>query len=381
MTLSARLGLRGRSVRLRFTVLYMALFLASGVVLLTITVGLSLRGRAASQPVGAGRQAAQQTIDGLRAQLDQAAAQESQRLLTGAAVALLVMIVVSAVLGRGVAGRVLRPLRAITTTTRRITADNLHERLAVSAPDDDVKDLADTIDGLLERLESAFAAQRLFAANASHELRTPLATMRAAVDVAVAKPTVPAATVTLADRVRTELDQADRLLDGLLMLARAQHGAPADPVTVSLTHLVSEALEARSDGIGAAHLSVHTDLDDAALTVGSRALLARMVDNVVDNAITHNHDGGWISVAVTVDGRTVALSVETGGTRIDDEQISLLAQPFHRLAAQRTGNDRGSGLGLSIVSAVASAHAGGIELHARQEGGLRVTITLPGVPA
>jgi hypothetical protein len=277
-----------------------------------------------------------------------------------------------------VAGRVLRPLRAITATTRRITADNLHERLAVTAPDDEVKDLADTIDGLLERLEAAFAAQRLFAANASHELRTPLATMRAALDVAVAKRLpIPSSTVTLAERVRTELDQVDRLLDGLLMQARTQYGVPADPATMPLARLVSAALDARSDQITAANLTLHTDLDDRARIHGSRALLARMVDNVIDNAITHNHRDGWIRVTVTVDDTTVVLLVETGGHRIDDEQASQLAQPFHRLAAQRTGNDHGSGLGLSIVSAIAAAHAGGLDLHARPEGGLRVVIRLP----
>ena len=135
------------------------------------------------------------------------------------------MTVVSAVLGWIVAGRVLRPLRQITAATRRISADNLHERLAMPGPGDELKDLADTIDGLLERLEGAFAAQRRFVANASHELRTPLATMRASLDVAVAKPEpVPAQTVALAGRLRTELDRVDRLLEGFLVLARAQHG-------------------------------------------------------------------------------------------------------------------------------------------------------------
>jgi signal transduction histidine kinase len=382
MSWSARLRLRGRSIRLRFTVLYMALFLLSGFALLTITVVLSVRSGEGTRPVSTREQAApaaaQQRIEALQAQMNQAHAQQVQQLLTGAAVALVVMVAVSAVLGRTVAGRVLRPLRTITTTTRRITADNLHERLAVTAPHDEVKDLADTIDGLLERLEAAFAAQRLFAANASHELRTPLATMRAALDVTMAKPSpIPASTATLAERLRSELNQVDRLLEGLLMLARTQHGAPADPVTMPPAHLVSAALDARSDDITAMNLTVHIDLDDRVWIDGSRTLLARMVDNVIDNAVTHNHRDGWIRVTVTVDGPSVLLLVETGGHRIDDEQVSRLAQPFHRLGEQRTGNDHGSGLGLSIVSAIAAAHGGGLDLHARPEGGLRVAITLP----
>jgi signal transduction histidine kinase len=383
MNRSARLGLRGRSIRLRFTLMYMALFLLSGVGLLGITVVLSLKSSERTRPVNPEQQAlpvaAQQRIAALEAQLSQVQAQQVRQLLTAATVALVVMVAVSAVLGRSVAGRVLRPLRTISATTRRLTADNLHERLAVTAPHDEVKDLADTIDGLLERLEAAFAAQRLFAANASHELRTPLATMRAALDVAIAKPPpIAASTTTLAQRLRTELDQIDQLLDGLLMLARTQHGAaPADPVTMPLADLVSAALDTRSGDTTAMNLTVHADLDDHAWIHGSRALLARMIDNVIDNAITHNHRDGWIGVTVTVDGPTAMLVTETGGHRLDHEQVSRLAQPFHRLGAERTGNAHGSGLGLSIVSAIATAHGGRLDLHARPDGGLRVTITLP----
>jgi signal transduction histidine kinase len=280
-------------------------------------------------------------------------------------------------------------LRTITAAARRISADNLHERLAVPGPADEVKDLADTIDGLLERLEGSFAAQRRFVADASHELRTPLATMRASLDVAVAKPgPVPAQTIALADRLRTELDQVDRLLEGLLVLARTQHGVLSDPATISLGRVVSAALDARADDIRDKGLTVHdSDLHDSAWTRGSRTLLSRMVDNVIDNAIVHNHDGGWIAVAATADGATARLIVETGGHLLDQEQLALLGRPFQRLGADRTGSDTGSGLGLSIVAAVATAHSGLLDLSARPEGGLQVAISLPlaavqaGVPA
>jgi signal transduction histidine kinase len=382
MSWSPRLGLRGRSVRLRFTILYMALFLLSGTALLGITVLLSLGTSQGTRPVNPQQQpapaAAQQRIAALQAQLDQVHAQQVRQLLTGAAVALVVMVTVSAVLGRTVAGRVLRPLRTITATTRRITADNLHERLAVTAPQDEVKELADTVDGLLERLEGAFDAQRLFAANASHELRTPLATMRAALDVAMAKPApIPAQTTALADRLRTELDQIDHLLDGLLTLARTQHSAPPDPVTMPLANLVSQALDARSADIATMDLTVHTHLDDHMWIHGSRTLLSRMLDNVIDNAIVHNHAGGWIRVNATANGPTALLVVETGGHHLDPEQVGRLAQPFHRLGTERTGNAHGSGLGLSIISAIATTHGGHLDLRARPEGGLHVAITLP----
>ncbi|MFE3454535.1 sensor histidine kinase [Nonomuraea sp. NPDC059194] len=394
-----------RTVRLRFTVLYGAMFLLSGVGMLVITNLVGLGGTRVSQSAPPGTLAADPTtlaaatdrIAWLQAQLADTHAAQSRQLLIGSAVALAIMGVMSVVLGRVVAGRVLRPLRTITAATRRISADNLHERLAVQGPADEVKDLADTIDELLERLESSFAAQRRFVANASHELRTPLTTMRASLDVAVAKPEpVPPQTVALADRLRTELDQVDRLLEGFLMLARTQHGALADRATLSLRALATAALDDRAAGITAKNLTVHSwrtadspgdadsgTADDGVWTQGSRALLTRMIDNVIDNAITHNHHGGWIRLAITADATTARLVVETGGHVLDQEQVDRLAQPFHRLGADRTHSGTGSGLGLSIVAAVAAAHGGRLDLRARPEGGLHVAISLPlaAVPA
>jgi signal transduction histidine kinase len=390
-----RPALPGRTVRLRFTALYGVLFLLSGIGLLALTNLVALGSSRVTVP-GENPQlqqptlaASQELVGRLQAQLSETHTAQSRQLLIGSAVALAVMAVVSVVLGRVVAGRVLRPLRTITSATRRISADNLHERLAVPGPADEVKDLADTIDGLLERLEGAFSAQRRFVANASHELRTPLATIRASLDVAVAKPEpVPAQTIALADRIRTELDQVDRLLEGLLLLARTQHGALSDRATISLGRVVSAALDGRAADIADRSLTVHDDdVQDGAWTRGSRTLLSRMVDNVIDNAITHNHDGGWIRVAAAADGATARLIVETGGRVLDRDQLARLAQPFQRLGADRTGSDSGSGLGLSIVAAVATAHGGDLDLRARPEGGLRVAISLPladaraGVPA
>ena len=364
-----------RSVRLRLTALYTVLFLLSGVVLLAITSGVVVASSAVTahappqpNPQSALARAQARTLPGV-----------SHQLLVGSAVALGVMTVASAALGWIVAGRVLRPLRAITAATRRISADSLHERLALAGPRDELTDLADTIDGLLERLAGAFAAQRRFAANASHELRTPLTTMRASVDVAVAKPgPVPEQTIALAGRLRAELDRVDELLDGLLALARAQHGVLPDRAVLSLGALASASLAARSGAIAARKLTVqHTDSAGGAWVAGSQPLLRRMVDNVIDNAIGHNFDGGWISVATGADGAVALLAVETGGEVLDQRQVDQLSQPFQRLGADRTGSKGGAGLGLSIVAAIAEAHGGALDLRGRPTGGLRVAIALP----
>ena len=379
-----------RTVRLRLTALYGVLFLFSGAVLLAITSGVVVSSSQVTHVAAAGQQAGtpalaqdQARIRQLQDQLSAAEARihsgVSHGLLVGSAIALGVMTVLSLLLGWLVAGRVLRPLRAMTAATRRISADSLDERLAVPGPDDELKDLADTIDGLLERLEGAFAAQRRFVANASHELRTPLTTMQACVDVAVAKPEpVPAQTIALAGRLRPELDRIDRLLDGFLALARAQHGDLPGRATLSLEYIVSAGLAERAEAIAARRLTVqHATGRGGTWVTGSQVLLCRMVDNVLDNAIGHNRVGGWISVTTGADGRHAHFVVETGGDVLDQEQVSQLAQPFRRLGADRTGSDHGSGLGLSIVEAIATAHGGTLDLRARPEGGLRVSIALP----
>jgi signal transduction histidine kinase len=322
------------SVRLRYTILYGVLFLISGIGLLSLFAALSPR-------------------------------YTGRGVFWAALVALATMFLVSLVLGRAAAGRVLRPLRTLTAATRRISADNLHQRLAVHGPDDEVKGLADTIDDLLDRLEQSFAAQRRFVANASHELRTPLATMRAALDVALARPD-PVPPV-LADRLHTELDRVDTLLDGFLILTRAQHGALADRVPVAWGDLAADALRsAETDG-----LRVYADTSAAGPVTGNRVLLARMVSNVIDNAVVHNIPGGWIRVTVT--GRSMV--VANSGPVLDPAALPRLGRPFERLAPDRTGP--GTGLGLSIVHAIATAHGGAVSLTAVPDGGLQVEITLP----
>lgn len=374
--------LRSGTVGMRFTILYAAVFLFSGVGLLALTYLLSgnnstVTAPGQSPPGQAGLAAAEQHIRDLQRQLSEVHAQQSRRLLAGSLIALLVMACVSLLLGRALAGRVLRPLRVITAATRRISAENLHQRLAVAGPADEVKELADTVDGLLERLEASFAAQRRFVANASHELRTPLATIRASLDVAVAKPEPAAQTVVLANRVRTELDRVEHLLDGFLVLARAQHGSLADRTPVSLGELATQALAARAADIAAKTLTARDEVQSDTWTRGSAVLLSRMIENLIDNAIVHNHDGGWIRISTGHDDTETRLIVETGGRVLAQDQVDRLAQPFERLGVDRTRSEEGSGLGLSIVASIITAHGGRLDLRARPEGGLWVAAVLP----
>jgi signal transduction histidine kinase len=383
-----------RTVRLRLTALYGVLFFVCGALLLALASGVAaarsstaVHSRPGGQPVptpALGRAEAQIRV--LRQML--AAQQAPTRLVThqlliASVIALGVMTVVSVALGWMMAGRALRPVRQMTAAAQRISEDNLHQRLAVAGPEDELKELGDTIDGLLARLEGAFNAQRRFVANASHELRTPLTTMRASLDVAVAKPEpAPPQTIALAARLRTELDRIDALLEAFLVLARAQHGSLPGRAVVPLDYVASAALGDQAAAISAKNLTVQeTDGSGGAWVTGSQALLTRMVENVIDNAVCHNDEGGWIRVAAETGGGRARLVVENGGQVVNQRQVAELSQPFRRLGADRTGTDKGSGLGLSIVAAITEAHGGTLGLQARPGGGLRVSIELPAAAA
>jgi signal transduction histidine kinase len=389
--LAQRRVLPRRTVRLRLTALYGTLFLASGAGLLTITNvlarGWSWPQVSLSAVVPASSHGHSTAVThgpsqaGVLARLAAEHAAELNQLLAESGIALGVMAVVSAVLGWLMAGRVLRPLRVMTTAAQRISADSLHERLDMPGPRDELKDLADTIDALLERLDGAFTAQRRFTASASHELRTPLATMRAALDVTMARPRpVPAWTAELAGLIGTQLDKVDELLEGLLVLARAQHGALPAHAVLPVDDLVAAALAAREKAITARNLTVQHLSGDEGWVEGSQPLLHQMTGNLIDNAIGHNRDGGWISITTQTGGGMAHLIVENGGDILDPAQVAGLAQPFRRLGADRTGSDSGAGLGLSIVAAITAAHRGTLALHARPGGGLKVSITLPLAP-
>jgi signal transduction histidine kinase len=371
----SRRSLPRRTVGLRLALLYGGLFLASTATLLGVTyvvlANLTLNRNSTRPRAGgpAGFVVAGQHYVSLH------------DLLVGWVIALVIMAAVSVWLGWIMARRALAPVRVITAATRQISEDNLHQRLALPGPSDELKELGDTVDGLLARLEGAFEAQRTFVANASHELRTPLAMMRTSLDVAAGKsPAVSGDALVLAGKVREGLDQADRLVESFLVLARAQHGVMTDLTRVSLAEITAGALLTRRATAADRELTVRQCLGGAEVT-GSKTLLARMVANVVDNAVGHNEPGGFIDVTTETDGPVARIIVENGGPSIEPEKVANLAQPFRRLGADRTASGRGVGLGLSIVAAIAAAHCGTLDLRARPQGGLRVVIELPQAPA
>ncbi|MBV8987589.1 MAG: HAMP domain-containing histidine kinase [Solirubrobacterales bacterium] len=379
------------TIRLRLTVLYGLVFLLTGAVLLTIGYALvrhnlgargdirqELRKLGVSQGPVFGHQLLFRpgspeaaVANAVRARLRNDALSQ---LLVEYLFALGVMTMVSVAAGWLLAGRALRPLRDITATARRVSGENLGERIGLSGPADELKELADTFDGMLSRLDAAFASQRHFVANASHELRTPLAIMRTEVDVALADPDADAAELrAMGEAVRETVDRCERLIESLLMLARSEaatgRGEEVDLAAMA-AYCVTD-FHARSEEAG---VQIRDELEPA-WTRGEPGLLERMIANLLDNGIRHNQRGGSLEVRTRVVGPTAQLLVRNGGQPIDPATAQTLIQPFRRL-------DRalgGLGLGLSIVRSVAEAHGGTITLTAPAEGGLQVTVELPAI--
>lgn len=381
------------TVRLRLTALYGGLFCACGAGLLAITYLLVdhftghvqqlaryAPAKTAQAGGSGGRLPPLPSLAALQARAQAALvsqhASDLHQLLVWSLVALAVMAAVSIALCWLVAGRVLAPLRTMTAATRRITRDDLHQRLALDGPRDELRELSDTIDGLLDRLEVAFDAQRLFVANAAHELRTPLARIRTALDVTVAKPDPPAQVMVLDRKVREGLDRADQLVEGFLVLGRAEHGDLPEREPVALDQVVVAALAEREAERAARQITIELRMDPATVS-GSPTLLARMVENLIDNALRHNVPSGWLRIGLDARPDRVRLTLDNGGPPLDPVQVEQLTRPFRRLGSERTGSDRGAGLGLSIVTAIVAAHSGTLTLQARPDGGLHVTVDLP----
>jgi signal transduction histidine kinase len=291
-------------------------------------------------------------------------------------IALAIMAIISAALGWVIAGRVLRPLRTITATTQQISEANLHQRLAMAGPPDELTQLAGTIDGLLERMEGAFDAQRRFAANASHELRTPLTVARALLEMIITDPHATVDTFRETCRqVLQENQQQEQLIDALLTLARGHRGLDQHE-PVDLTAITGGMLQAHQRAAAERDLHVDASLEPATLA-GDARLIERLVANLVENTIRHNHPGGQIELWVRTQAGHAALTVTNTGPRVPADQIDRLLQPFQRLTQDRTGHNHGHGLGLSIVAAIAAAHDA--TLHARPAlgGGLTIEILFP----
>ncbi|WP_411977520.1 sensor histidine kinase [Streptomyces brevispora] len=375
------------TIRTRIALVYGGVFLVLGTALL-VTVNLASRagtdsqarsiartaavvqpGYAVNGPLVTRRRLGPPTVYDLTDHVSDAA---GHQLLIWSAASLLVMTACAVGVGWWTAGRVLRPVHAMTAKARRLSEHTLHERIASSGPDDELKELGDTLDALLARLERAFDSQRRFIANASHELRTPLATQRAAIQVGLDDPTPD-------DLVRTRqtlLDsnrRSERLIEGLLVLARSERGlVKGEREAVDLAQVVAEEA-GRHPGV-----SVETV---PCSVLGNRMLLAQLVANLLANAVTYNVPGGTVEVSLVTGGRGVrgrsgVLRVSNSGPVVDGVDIPGLFEPFRR----GEGKDRmgpGSGLGLSIVRSIAVAHGGTVTAVPGPEGGLAVTVRLP----
>jgi signal transduction histidine kinase len=382
------------TIRLRLTVLYGLVFLVTGAVLLTIGYALvrhnlDARGDIRQElkklglPQGTGLfghpllfSPGSPEVSVAEAVRHQLRGDALHRLLVEYLFALGVMTMISVGAGWLLAGRALRPLRQITATARRVSGENLGERIGLSGPGDELKELADTFDGMLARLDGAFASQRHFVANASHELRTPLAIMRTEVDVALADPDATTSDLRgMGEAVSETIDRCERLIESLLMLARSE-AATGREEPVDLAALAADCntdLQARAHE---AEVTVRDDLEPAWVR-GEPGLLERMIANLIDNGIRHNARGGSLEVSTRTAGGRARLTVSNGGPRIEPADAQTLSEPFKRLGRSFGG----FGLGLSIVRSVAEAHGGTTEVTAPETGGLSVRVELGSIPA
>ncbi|MEV0378721.1 HAMP domain-containing sensor histidine kinase [Nonomuraea sp. NPDC050643] len=398
MNLLARARLRP-TLRLRLTLVYGAVFFLAGLTLLGVTYLLfnqqlneSFESRFVSEP-GKSKNLiftkdgttlrGEDAVDWMRVQEAKLRAAAVTSLITQGLISLVVVGGAAVGLGWVVAGRVLAPLHLVTATARKIAAApmaerGLHERIALTGPADEVKDLADTFDTMVERLDHSFDGQRRFVANASHELRTPLTLNRALVELAMHRRTASTDVKELGESLLEINTRHERLISGLLLLARSEQEITdrspvdlADVVTHVVTHTAQDAADAK--------VTVYEVLAQAP-TTGDALLLERLVHNLVENGIRYNVDDGtgWVRVVSrTVSGGKVEVEVSNTGPIVPPYDVPLLFKPFHRLGTERTVTGTSAGLGMSIVRSVATAHGGDVRARPRDGGGLVVAVALP----
>lgn len=373
------------TIRLRLTLLYGGLFIAASALLLALSYGLLGQ---SLQPLDRPDSNQEDDHSGdqegehqgtFEEQLFEARNEERAGALSAVLTQSLVALVVTSAgaigLGWVVAGRVLQPIRQITVHARHASEATLGERIGLEGPRDELKELGDTIDGMLGRLEAAFAAQRRFAAQASHELRTPLAVMRAEADVALTAADATERERRLGAAIRTAVDRSERLVDGLLALSRSE-STLRESARLDLAELVGDVVGDQARAADAAGLSLDLALETATV-MGDRMLLDRLVGNLVENAIRYTPRGGWVRVAVATEAGSAVLRVANSGPVLAPQVIADLFEPFQRGRSDRTGRTRGFGLGLAIVRSVATAHDGEVAATSPAEGGLVVTVRLP----
>jgi signal transduction histidine kinase len=389
------------TIRLRLTLLYAGAFFLAGAALVavmyfilgqaldrqvTARVGITQHLSEPSSAESDGQQAAHAAQDTLRAQFDKDRDDTLDSMLIASLVALGVVGVAAGGFGWLMAGRALQPLQQITATARRVADGSLHERIALDGPDDELKDLADTFDAMLERLDRSFDTQRRFVANASHELRTPLTISRALIEVAIDDPQADEPLRRLAATLLGVNQRHERLIDGLLTLASSEQGL-TDRTPVDLADIARHITAESQDAANANGIEIRTDLR-AAPVVGDPVLLERLAQNLVDNAIRYNvADHGEIEVITETGDDHAVLAVHNTGPLVPAYDVPTLFEPFRRLAtterladSTEVSTSRGAGLGLSIVRSVAHAHGGDVDATPRERGGLSVHVRLPARP-
>lgn len=387
--------MRGRTIRLRLTLLYAGAFFIAGAILVALMY--FYLDRSLGRRHGMGAQilvreylakrnrpiVSEELYQALTAQAAKERRDTLEAMLVWSLVSLGAIGIAAGGLGWLLAGRALHPLQQITATARRVADRSLHERIALTGPDDEIKDLADTFDAMLERLDRAFDGQRRFVANASHELRTPLTINRTLIEVALDDPDAPESTRRLGATLLEVNHRHEQLIDGLLVLASSEERL-IERSRVDLAEVARRVVIVASDAAERAAITIRTDLAAAPVS-GDPVLLERLAQNLVDNAIRYNvGENGWIAIrSVGTEGKG-RLVVENSGPAVPAFEVEGLFEPFRRLAtgdriaeSDQAPNSRGAGLGLSIVRSVAHAHGGDVRAAARPEGGLIVTVTLP----
>ncbi|CAM5489823.1 MULTISPECIES: sensor histidine kinase [Streptomyces] len=381
------------TIRIRLTLLYGGMFLMAGIVLLTIIYMLAanalqegselpvkiLRGNfaATSNVCNLPNESSGEIFtQAIQSCLQHQRAQALNTLLNRSLLALLGLTVVAFAFGYAMAGRVLSPLGRITRTAQRVAGSDLHRRIELGGPDDELKELADTFDEMLDRLDRAFESQRRFVANASHELRTPLAINRTLLEVQLADPDASPELAQLGKTLLATNERSEQLVEGLLLLARSENKI-VDKKPVDLAEVASQALDQARAEAQAKGVEIR-GVRQQAFVQGNGVLLERIALNLVQNAVRYNiKDEGWVEVTTEPQQGCAVLVVSNTGPAVPAYEVENLFEPFRRLRTERTGSDKGVGLGLSIVRSVVRAHDGTITATPREGGGLEMRVVLP----
>ncbi|MFI0790160.1 sensor histidine kinase [Streptomyces lydicus] len=380
------------TIRIRLTLLYGGMFLMAGIVLLTIIYMLAADalhdGSALPLKILGGKFESTSDICDLPTQtsgplLQQAVEQclQHQRalalnsLLNRSLLALLGLTVVAFAFGYAMAGRVLSPLGRITRTAQRVAGSDLHRRIELGGPDDELKELADTFDEMLDRLDRAFESQRRFVANASHELRTPLAINRTLLEVQLADPEASPELAQLGKTLLATNERSEQLVEGLLLLARSENKV-VDKKPVDLSEVAAQAVDQSREEAQAKGVALR-GVRQQVFVQGNGVLLERIALNLVQNAVRYNVPDGWVEVSTEPLPGCAVLVVANTGPVVPAYEVENLFEPFRRLRTERTGSDKGVGLGLSIVRSVVRAHDGTITAEPREGGGLVMRVVLP----